>query len=67
VDTFLDYIKGGCEITLMIAIDFTVSEQFMLWVNYILVLQASNGAPTKPTSLHYCDRYLVCIVWCSVI
>jgi len=26
VDTFLDYIKGGCEITLMIAIDFTVCE-----------------------------------------
>eukprot|EP00741_Cyanophora_paradoxa_P024154 tig00021742_g23328.t1 len=35
--SFLDYIAGGCEISLLVAIDFT----------------ASNGAPTDSTSLHY--------------
>ena len=35
--SFLDYIAGGCEISLLIAIDFT----------------ASNGDVTKPDSLHY--------------
>lgn len=35
--TFLDYIFGGCEIGLTIAIDFT----------------GSNGDPSKPNSLHY--------------
>jgi vacuolar-type H+-ATPase subunit F/Vma7 len=35
--SMLDYIKGGCEIGLTIAIDYT----------------ASNGAPTTATSLHY--------------
>lgn len=35
--SFLDYISGGCEMKLMIAIDFT----------------ASNGKATSPTSLHY--------------
>lgn len=34
--TFLDYIFGGCEIGLSIAIDFTLS----------------NGHPSKPNSLH---------------
>lgn len=38
VPTFLDYISGGCEIKLMVAIDFT----------------ASNGNPKKKESLHYC-------------
>lgn len=37
--TFLDYIIGGCEISLVIAIDFT----------------ASNGDPSKKGSLHFCD------------
>ncbi|KAL6066275.1 Copine-2 [Balamuthia mandrillaris] len=34
---FLDYVAGGCEISLAIAIDFT----------------ASNGKPDDPKSLHY--------------
>eukprot|EP01029_Cantina_marsupialis_P019370 TRINITY_DN449_c1_g1_i3.p1 TRINITY_DN449_c1_g1~~TRINITY_DN449_c1_g1_i3.p1 ORF type:complete len:392 (-),score=129.42 TRINITY_DN449_c1_g1_i3:242-1417(-) len=37
VDTFLDYIAGGCEISLSVAIDFT----------------GSNGDPRTPGSLHY--------------
>ncbi|KAN0023754.1 hypothetical protein ACTFIV_008141 [Dictyostelium citrinum] len=35
--TFIDYLSGGCEINLMIAIDCT----------------ASNGIPSDSTSLHY--------------
>eukprot|EP01096_Ripella_sp_DP13-Kostka_P000596 TRINITY_DN1064_c2_g1_i2.p1 TRINITY_DN1064_c2_g1~~TRINITY_DN1064_c2_g1_i2.p1 ORF type:complete len:956 (+),score=432.93 TRINITY_DN1064_c2_g1_i2:97-2964(+) len=35
--TFLDYIRGGCEINLVVAIDYT----------------QSNGEPEQPTSLHY--------------
>ena len=35
--TFLDYIFGGCEIGVHVAIDFTLS----------------NGEPAKPESLHY--------------
>lgn len=35
--TFLDYISGGCEMKLLVAIDFT----------------ASNGEHTTPGSLHY--------------
>ncbi|WOL12610.1 protein BONZAI 2-like isoform X1 [Canna indica] len=37
--TFLDYISDGCELNLMVAIDFT----------------ASNGNPRLPDSLHYID------------
>ena len=37
--SFLDYIFGGCEIQLIIAIDFT----------------GSNGDPRNPTSHHYLD------------
>lgn len=37
--SFLDFIFGGCEIALQIAIDFTLS----------------NGHPSKPDSLHYLD------------
>jgi hypothetical protein len=37
--SFLDYVFGGCEISLSIAIDFTLS----------------NGHPTDPLSLHYFD------------
>ena len=33
----MDYITGGCEISLVVAIDFT----------------ASNGEPTDPSSLHF--------------
>lgn len=33
----LDYIRGGCEISLVVAVDFT----------------ASNGDPRQPSSLHY--------------
>ena len=36
VDTFLDYIKEGCKITLMIAIDFTVSETVCQGTLFIL-------------------------------
>lgn len=35
--TFLDYIFGGCEISLQVALDFT----------------ASNGNVQNPNSLHY--------------
>ena len=37
VYSFLDYISGGCQINLLIAVDFT----------------GSNGHPSSPTSLHY--------------
>lgn len=37
---FLDFLKGGCEISLSVAIDFT----------------GSNGNPSNPTSLHYIHR-----------
>ncbi|XP_022084005.1 copine-8-like isoform X1 [Acanthaster planci] len=39
--TFLDYIRGGCELNFTVAIDFT----------------ASNGDPRQPTSLHYMNPY----------
>eukprot|EP01035_Chromulina_nebulosa_P030660 gene30660-40761_t len=35
--TFINFIEGGCEISLVVAVDFT----------------ASNGHPAEPTSLHY--------------
>ena len=35
--SFLDYIRGGMQINLVVAIDFT----------------GSNGSPNVPTSLHY--------------
>ena len=35
--TMVDYVTGGCEINLMVAVDFTIS----------------NGPPDDPTSLHY--------------
>lgn len=61
--TFVDYIRGGCEIGLMLAIDFTVSwEQDtkgpLLSCNDILS-QASNGKPHDPSSLHYNDPHKV--------
>ncbi|KQJ99632.1 protein BONZAI 1 [Brachypodium distachyon] len=37
--TFLDYISAGCQLNLMVAIDYT----------------ASNGNPRLPDSLHYID------------
>jgi hypothetical protein len=37
--TFADFIAGGCEISLTVAIDFT----------------SSNGDPNSPSSLHYSD------------
>ena len=37
--SFLEYVFGGCEIGLTIAVDFTLS----------------NGRPDQPTSLHYLD------------
>lgn len=37
--SFLDYLAGGCQLNLMIAVDYT----------------ASNGNPATPTSLHYID------------
>lgn len=39
--TFTEFIAGGMEISLMVAIDFT----------------ASNGDPANPTSLHHIDPY----------
>lgn len=38
--TFVDYLRGGLELNMVIAIDFT----------------GSNGTPTQPTSLHYMDK-----------
>ena len=37
--SFLEYVFGGCEIGLTVAIDFTLS----------------NGRPDQPSSLHYLD------------
>jgi hypothetical protein len=37
--TFLDYVFGGCEISLVVAVDFTLS----------------NGDPNDPKSLHFFD------------
>ena len=37
--SFLEYVFGGCQIGLTVAIDFTLS----------------NGAPSQPSSLHYLD------------
>ena len=37
--TFLEYIFGGCDVGLTVAIDFTLS----------------NGRPDQPSSLHYLD------------
>jgi len=37
--SFIDYLKGGLELNMIIAIDFT----------------GSNGNPTSPNSLHYMD------------
>ncbi|XP_022084092.1 copine-8-like [Acanthaster planci] len=39
--SFLDYIRGGCQLAFTVAIDFT----------------ASNGDPRQPTSLHYVNPY----------
>mmetsp|Transcript_3460 Transcript_3460/g.5331 ORF Transcript_3460/g.5331 Transcript_3460/m.5331 type:complete len:513 (+) Transcript_3460:86-1624(+) len=39
--TFLDYLSGGLELQLSVAIDFT----------------GSNGDPRQPGTLHYIDRY----------
>ncbi|XP_065898751.1 copine-9-like [Dysidea avara] len=39
--TFVDYLRGGCEINLVIAVDFT----------------GSNGKPSNPNSLHYNNPY----------
>ena len=38
--SFVDYIRGGCEINLVVGIDFT----------------ASNGSIAQPTSLHYLSK-----------
>lgn len=35
--SFIDYLRSGLELNLIVAIDFT----------------GSNGSPTSPTSLHY--------------
>ena len=37
--TFVDYLRGGLELNMIIAVDFT----------------ASNGSPLQPSSLHYMD------------
>lgn len=38
---FIDYVMGGCEMSLVIGVDFT----------------ASNGDSMQPSSLHFCDQY----------
>ena len=38
--SFVDYVSGGCELNVMVAIDFT----------------GSNGDPRKPGTLHYLHR-----------
>jgi copine 1/2/3 len=43
VHTFVDYISGGCDIELEVAIDFT----------------GSNKHPSSPNSLHYISRHSV--------
>lgn len=39
--TFIDYLRGGLQLNLSVAIDFT----------------GSNGVPSAPTSLHYINPY----------
>jgi len=39
VPTMMDFLAGGCEVSLMVAVDFT----------------GSNGEPSNPASLHYID------------
>jgi hypothetical protein len=39
INSFIDYVTGGCELNFMVAVDFT----------------ASNGNPLQPDSLHYFD------------
>lgn len=39
--TFVDYISGGCELNVVVAIDFT----------------GSNGDPRQPGALHHIDNY----------
>jgi hypothetical protein len=39
INSFMDYVTGGCELNFMVAVDFT----------------ASNGNPLQPDSLHYFD------------
>lgn len=41
VSSFLDFIQGGCQLNFTVGIDFT----------------ASNGDPSKSTSLHYINPY----------
>ncbi|XP_073233601.1 copine-3-like [Porites lutea] len=41
VSSFLDFIQGGCQLNFTVGIDFT----------------ASNGDPTKSTSLHFMNPY----------
>ncbi|KAJ5077291.1 copine [Anaeramoeba ignava] len=43
ITSFLDYLYGGCQISLVVAVDFT----------------ASNGNPVHTSSLHYHDAYTV--------
>lgn len=38
--SFLDYIRGGVQLNMILAIDYT----------------GSNGVPSQPTSLHYINR-----------
>lgn len=39
--TFIDYLRGGLQLNLSVAVDFT----------------GSNGAVTQPSSLHYLNQY----------
>ena len=41
VPSFLDYLRGGLDLSMLVAIDFT----------------GSNGVPRFPTSLHYMDPH----------
>ena len=50
-NTPIQFIAGGCEISLVVAIDFT----------------ASNGDPAMPNSLHYCNPNGRCSILYTIL
>ena len=60
--SFVDYLKGGCEVSLMIAVDFTgehdhwrcfVSLGCVFTATVLCCVAASNGDPKTQQSLHH--------------
>jgi len=51
--SFLDYISGGCEIPLMVAIDFTASNGYGLPSRKKTEAYLSSRDPEKRDSLHF--------------